>query len=678
MSYKNWTIERDANRIVWLNFNKADASTNVLSSEVLIELNQALDEINNDLPKGVVFVSDKKNGFIAGADISEFTTIKDKAEALAFLRRGHDVMNKIEDMKCPTVAMIKGFCLGGGLELALACRYRIMCDDTGTQLALPEIKLGIHPGFGGTLRAIQKVGPLAGMDMMLTGRMIAGRAAKDMGLVDDLVPERMLKRAAIYFVEKKPAAKPPSLKNKILNNRFIRPLIANKMRKQVAAKALPEHYPAPYQMIDLWQNHFDNPDRMLEQEIESVASLVTNYTARNLVRVFFLQEKLKTLGKKTDFEPKHVHVIGGGVMGGDIAAWCALRGFNVTVQDQKPEMLAQTMKRSLDMFQKKFKKDKRSIQKAMDRLMADHKGFGVKHADIIIEAIFEDKDVKQKLYQSIEPQMKPDAILATNTSSIPLEQLATCLKNPGRLVGVHFFNPVAMMPLVEIVRGANTDEAIVKKALAFGRQIDKLPLPVKSTPGFLVNRILMPYLLEAVEMVGEGIAPETIDKAALQFGMPMGPIELADTVGLDVCRSVAKILSETLNVKLPKIMDTMVDGKKLGKKSGEGFYKWVKGKPQKNRSMEKNSDPRNNLQELQDRLIFRLLNEAAACLREKVVDDADLVDAGVIFGTGFAPFRGGPLHHIHAEGAAKMAARLNDLKNRYGDRFVADAAWQNL
>jgi len=392
-----------------------------------------------------------------------------------------------------------------------------------------------------------------------------------------------------------------------------------------------------------------------------------------VIFVFFLQEKLKTLGKKGDFEPKHVHVIGGGVMGGDIAAWCALRGFNVTVQDQKPEMLAQTMKRSLDMFQKKFKKDKRAIQQSMDRLMADHKGFGVKHADIIIEAIFEDKDVKQKLYQSIEPQMKPDAILATNTSSIPLEQLATCLKNPGRLVGVHFFNPVALMPLVEIVRGNNTDEAVVKKALAFGRQIDKLPLPVKSTPGFLVNRILMPYLLEAVEMVGEGIAPEAIDKAALQFGMPMGPIELADTVGLDVCRSVAKILSETLNVKLPKIMDTMVDGKKLGKKSGEGFYKWVKGKPVK-----KNSGNSGDAKELQDRLIMRLLNEAAACLREKVVDDADLIDAGVIFGTGFAPFRGGPMHHIHAEGAAKMSARLNDLKNRYGDRFVADAAWSKL
>ncbi|MDQ1363022.1 MAG: 3-hydroxyacyl-CoA dehydrogenase / enoyl-CoA hydratase / 3-hydroxybutyryl-CoA epimerase, partial [Pseudomonadota bacterium] len=395
MSNKHWTIERDSKNIVWLHFNKAESSTNVLSSDVLNELNQALDEINSNLPKGLVFVSDKKNGFIAGADISEFTTIKDHAEAMAFLRRGHDIMNKIEAMKCPTVAMIKGFCLGGGMELALACTYRIMCDDAGTRVALPEIKLGIHPGFGGTVRAIQKAGPLAAMDMMLTGRMIAGRAAKAMGLVNELVPERMLKRAALHFVEKKPGAKPLGFSKKLLNNALVRPLIAAQMRKQVASKAMKEHYPAPFKLIDLWQHHMGNPKLMLEKEMESVASLVTDYSARNLVRVFFLQEKLKTLGKKNDFEPKHVHVIGGGVMGGDIAAWCALRGFNVTVQDQKPEMLAQTMKRSLDMFQKKFKKDKRAIQQSMDRLMADHKGLGVRHADIIIEAIFEDKDVKQ-------------------------------------------------------------------------------------------------------------------------------------------------------------------------------------------------------------------------------------------------------------------------------------------
>jgi 3-hydroxyacyl-CoA dehydrogenase / enoyl-CoA hydratase / 3-hydroxybutyryl-CoA epimerase len=670
MAYKHWKAELDDDNICWLHLDVAKSSTNVLSKSVLDELSELLNEQAQSLPKGVVFVSDKDNGFIAGADINEFTEIKTEEEALVMLNRGHEIMNKIESLPCTTVAMIKGFCLGGGMELALACTYRLMCDDKSTRVGLPEVKLGIHPGYGGSVRSIQKAGPVAAMNMMLTGRLLQGRQAKRMGLVDDLVPERQLKRAAKYFVLNKPSQKPLALKDRIMNHALVRPFIANQMRKQVAKKADKKHYPAPYKLISLWLKHMDSPRRMLQKEAESVASLVTNYTAQNLVRVFFLQEKLKTQGNKKDFEPKHVHVIGGGIMGGDIAAWCALRGFNVTVQDQQPEALAGTMKRSLDMFKKKFKKDRRSIQAAMDRLVPDHRGIGVKHADIIIEAIFEDKEVKQQLYQSIEPQMKKDAILATNTSSIPLEQLATCLNDPGRLVGVHFFNPVALMPLVEIVRGDNTDDNIMKKALAFGRQIDKLPLPVKSSPGFLVNRILMPYLLEAVEMVGEGIPPEMVDRAALNFGMPMGPIELADTVGLDVCRSVATILSESQNVELPKKMESLVGNKKLGKKTGEGFYKWVKGKPQK----DKNASYA-NIGGLEERLVLRFLNEAKACLREGVVESEDLIDAGVIFGTGFAPFRGGPLHHIQAEGEESLAKRLEDLKHLHGERFKPDEAW---
>lgn len=673
MSYKHWKPELDDENICWLHLDVAKSSTNILSKAVLDELSDILNEQAQSLPKAIVFVSDKNNGFIAGADINEFTVIKTEEEAMVMLNRGHEIMNKIESLPCITIAMIKGFCLGGGMELALACTYRIMCDDKSTRVGLPEVKLGIHPGYGGSVRSIQKAGPVAAMNAMLSGRLLQGRQAKRMNLVDELVPERQLKRAARYFALNAPKQKPLSLKDRFMNHALIRPLIANQMRKQVAKKANKKHYPAPYKLISLWQKYMDNPRRMLQKEAESVASLVTNYTAQNLVRVFFLQEKLKTQGNKKDFQPKHVHVIGGGVMGGDIAAWCALRGFNVTVQDQQPTALAGTMKRSLEMFKKKFKKDKRSIRESMDRLTPDHRGVGVKHADIIIEAIFEDKDVKQKLYQSIEPEMKKDAILATNTSSIPLEQLATCLKNPGRLVGVHFFNPVALMPLVEIVRGDNTDEKIMKKALAFGRQIDKLPLPVKSSPGFLVNRILMPYLLEAVEMVGEGVPPEMVDKAALNFGMPMGPIELADTVGLDVCRSVATILSESQNVNLPKKMEAMVSNNKLGKKSGEGFYKWVKGKPQK----DKNASYA-NIAGLEERLILRFLNEAIACLREGVVENEDMIDAGVIFGTGFAPFRGGPLHHIHAEGGKDIAKRLAKLKQTHGDRFTPDEAWSSI
>jgi len=673
MSYKHWTIEKDDKNICWLHLDVAKSSTNVLRSDVLDELSDVLNELAQSIPTGIIFVSDKSNGFIAGADINEFTEVSTEEQALEMLNRGHEVMNKIEGMPCPTVAMINGFCLGGGMELALACSYRVMCDNKSTRVGLPEIKLGIHPGYGGSVRSIQKAGPLAAMNAMLAGRLLQGRAAKRMGLVDDLVPERQLKRAARYFILNRPHTKALSLKDRIMNHKLVRPYIARQMRKQVARKAPREHYPAPYKLISLWEKHMDNPRRMLQKEIESVASLVTNETAQNLVRVFFLQEALKTQGKKKDFTPKHIHVIGGGVMGGDIAAWCALRGFRVTVQDQKAENLAGTMKRSMDMFKKKFKKDRRSIRDAMDRLIPDTRGVGVSHADLIIEAIFEDREVKQNLYRDIEPKMKKSAILATNTSSIPLEELSSCLKKPERLVGIHFFNPVALMPLVEIVRGENTDDKTMKKAQAFGRQIDKLPLPVKSSPGFLVNRILMPYLMEAIEMVNEGIAPEMVDKAALKFGMPMGPIELADTVGLDVCRSVANILSGEGTLQLPKKMQTMVDNGKLGKKTGEGFYKWSKGHPVKDKKASYG-----NLQELQDRMVMRFLNEAVACKREQVVEGDDLIDAGIIFGTGFAPFRGGPLHYIHTQGAEQLHSRLNQLAERYGERFKADSEWSSL
>ncbi len=673
MSYKNWKIEKDDEDICWLHLDVAGSSTNILRSDVLDELDDVLNDLAQSLPAGIIFISDKSNGFIAGADIKEFTKVTTHEQAIEMLNRGHTVMNKIESLPCTTVAAIDGYCLGGGMELALACTYRVMCDNKSTRVGLPEVKLGIHPGYGGTVRSIQKAGPMAAMNAMLSGRLLQGRAAKRMGLVDDLVPRRQLKRAARYFVINRPRHRQLPLKDRIMNHRLVRPFIAKQMRKQVAKKAARQHYPAPYKLIDLWQSHMDNPRRMLEKEIESVASLFTDDTATNLVRVFFLQEELKTQGNKKDFKPAHIHVIGGGVMGGDIAAWCALRGFRVTVQDQKAEALAGTMKRSMHMFKKKFKKDRRSIREAMDRLIPDTTGMGIAHADLIIEAIFEDKDVKQSLYKEIEPHMKAGSILATNTSSIPLEELSTCLEQPERLVGIHFFNPVALMPLVEIVRGENTSDDTMKKSLAFGRQIDKLPLPVKSSPGFLVNRILMPYLMEAVEMVSEGIAPEMVDKAALQFGMPMGPIELADTVGLDVCKSVATILSAGDTLSLPKKMQSMVENKKLGKKTGEGFYKWSKGRPIKNKNASYG-----NMQELQDRMIMRLLNETTACKREKVVEGDDLIDAGIIFGTGFAPFRGGPLHYIYAQGAADLSSRLNQLKDRYGERFEADKEWAKL
>ncbi len=675
MSDKNisyWKVEQDENNIAWLHFDTPDASANLLSQAAIEELNDLLKGFEKTPPKALIIVSDKKDSFIFGADIKEFTTLDNLEMAKKFLQNGHDLMNRLESLPFPTVSMVHGLCFGGGTELSLACDYIIASDDKKTKIGLPEINLGIHPGFGGTARSIERCGPLAAMNIMLTGRALTARAAKKIKLIDEMVPYRQLKTAAESYALKPPARKPLPLLTRLTNTAPVRPLLATQMRKQVAKKAKKAHYPAPYRLIDLWVEHGGDKKQMLASEALAVAELATTETARNLVRVFFLQEELKSQGKQTDFEVKNVHVIGGGLMGGDIASWCAIQGYAVTVQDQDPARLAQTIKRAQYSFKKKFKRDRRAIRDANDRLMADHRGAGIHRADIVIEAIFEDKDVKRALYESIEPKMKAGAILATNTSSIKLEDLSSCLKKPGRLVGLHFFNPVALMPLVEIIRGNETDEKVVQQALAFGKNIGKLPLAVKSSPGFLVNRILMPYILEAVLMVDEGIPPEVIDKAATDYGMPMGPIELADTVGLDICKSVANILSEALGMALPDNLKQLSD-KKLGKKTGEGFYKYNKNRPVK----DKNASYANT-QEVQDRLVLRLVNEATACLREGIVEDKDLIDAGVIFGTGFAPFRGGPLEYIRATGAENLTQTMNSLASRFGDRFIKDEGWQKV
>jgi 3-hydroxyacyl-CoA dehydrogenase/enoyl-CoA hydratase/3-hydroxybutyryl-CoA epimerase len=488
-----------------------------------------------------------------------------------------------------------------------------------------------------------------------------------------VVPERHMRTAARRQVLEAPAPHRPALIDRLSNNALVRPLLARVFSQQVAKRVAKQHYPSPYAMIDIWRQHATDKQGMLEAEAQSLARLITGVTARNLVRVFFLQEQLKSLGKDKDYQPRHVHVIGAGTMGGDIAAWCALRGFHVTLQDQTPEKIAPALKRAYTLFKRKLKRPV-NINEAMDRLVPDHKGFGVKRADIVIEAIFEDADVKRSLYSDIEPRMKPDAILATNTSSIPLEELSSALSRPGRLVGLHFFNPVAMMQLVEVVTGTSTAAEVAVCAMTFTRQIDRLPLPVTSTPGFLVNRILMPYLMEAVLLEAEGVPPAIIDKAATDFGMPMGPVLLADTVGLDICLHVAKILAAHFNEEVPQRLEQLVADSKLGRKSGQGFYSYKNGKPVKQKVAGGNW----NMDEISNRLIDRLLNESVSCLRERVVGSEDLLDAGMIFGTGFAPFRGGPMHYINAVGATTIYRQLQSLQKLRGERFAPDSGWESL
>jgi 3-hydroxyacyl-CoA dehydrogenase/enoyl-CoA hydratase/3-hydroxybutyryl-CoA epimerase len=663
----------DDDNVAWLHFNRSGNNTNVLSADVLESFCQELRILQEQAPRGLVIVSDKRNGFIAGADVREFTRLENRDQALKAIQRGQEAFDRLAALPFPTVALIHGFCLGGGLELALACRYRIARDDPSTRLGLPEVKLGIHPGFGGSVRLTPLVGAARAMDLMLSGRSVDGRTAKRMGLVDHALPERHMHEAARSLILDPPFPRHATGPRALANRSWARPLLARVLRRQVSAKARPDHYPAPYALIDLWQQHADQPRRMMHAEAESVANLITGPTAQNLIRVFMLQEKLKGLAHDNDFRPQRVHVVGAGIMGGDIAAWCALRGLQVTLADQSPGRIAPALKRAHQLFRKRLKQ-RRAVQAAMDRLMPDHNGLGVGRADVVIEAIFEDAEAKRELYRSLEPRLKSDAVLATNTSSIPLQELRGVLENPARLVGLHFFNPVAKMQLVEIVRDEHTDNAAVNRAIGFTRRIDRLPLPVASSPGFLVNRILMPYLLEAVELEQEGIAPAEIDHQALAFGMPMGPIELADTVGLDICLHVADILSGHFETQVPQRLRDLVEQGRLGRKSGRGFYRYKKGKPVREsvRSASRAG------QDIIDRMMLRMLNEVVACLREGVVTDREHLDGGMVYGTGFAPFRGGPLHYIETVGADIIFRRLQGLEQRFGTRFVPDPGWELL
>jgi len=666
---RHWHGMRDDANIHWLTFDKADAGTNTLSQDVLAALDAVLDELEADPPAGLVFRSGKENGFIAGADIEEFRGLTDIPRVEELVRRGHAIVDRIERLPYPTVALIHGFCLGGGLELALACRFRIADEDA--RLGLPEVRLGIHPGLGGTARLTRLIPAPAAMGLMLTGRSLRARAARRAGIVDAVTRKRHFERAARMAIGGKLRYKRRPVLTRMLNSAPLRWPLGAIMRRKTREKARPEHYPAPFALIDLWQRHGGFKRRMLRKEAASIAHLITGETAQNLVRVFFLSEHLKSLGKDAGAPVKNVHVIGAGTMGGDIAAWCALQGMTVSLQDQKPEFIAPAIARAAKLYRRRIR-NKPLEQAALDRLIPDLHGDGVTRADVVIEAVPESLELKQTIFREIEPRLKPDAILATNTSSIPLEDIAAGLQRPERLIGLHFFNPVAQMPLLEVVHGKNTDDAMLQRGLAFGHAIDKLPLPVRSSPGFLVNRVLTPYLMEAVMLLEEGDAPEAIDTAAEAFGMPMGPLELADTVGLDVCLHVGTVLAQEIGGEPPARLKQMVDDGRLGRKSGKGFYAYRNGKPVKGRTT---GDASPNLQ---DRLILPLLDACVACLREERVASGDELDAGMVFGAGFAPFRGGPVHHIRAAGAADLRARMQALAESAGPRYKPDDGWDLL
>jgi 3-hydroxyacyl-CoA dehydrogenase / enoyl-CoA hydratase / 3-hydroxybutyryl-CoA epimerase len=667
-----WNLRIDEDRVAWLTFDVPGSTANSLSRPAVLGLNEKLDELAHTPPRALVVQSAKKSGFVAGADIKEFVGLTSPDVAYELVRNAQRVFDRLEALPYPTVAAINGFALGGGLELALACRYRVAADDPKVSFGFPEVLLGIHPGFGGTVRAVRTIGSLAAMDLILTGRSLRVQQALDAGLIDAVALPDQLSVAAKALALRAPPKHSPGFKAWLAALPFVRPILAAQMEKMASKRAPKKHYPAPYAAIELWKKYGAKSDAAYEAEARSIAQLFCTPTSRGLVRVFLLQDRLKGLAGKSAAKFETAHVVGAGVMGGDIASWCAARGLTASLQDRTMELVSKALDRAKPFFDKRVR-DPAQRAAASQRLVADVEGARVRQADVVIEAIFESVEAKSSLYKEVEPKLKPGAILASNTSSIALEELSRGLVDPTRFVGIHFFNPVAQMQLVEVVSGAQTSAATRQAAIAFVRQIDKLPLPCRSAPGFVVNRVLFPYLIEAMLAAEEGLALTMIDRVAVDFGMPMGPIELADVVGLDVSMHVGKILADAFGKPTPTAVQALVKDGKLGRKSNQGFYRWEDGKAVKPPAP--SSPPP---EDLEDRLILPLLNEAVAVLREHVVEDADLLDAGIIFGTGFAPFLGGTINYARTRGIEACVARLEQLAQRYGARFKPDSGWRDL
>ncbi len=665
----NWRSATDADGVAWLVLDVVDSGTNTISAEVIRELEAHVARLEMATPKAVVIRSAKLKGFAAGADISGFADMADDGAA-DLLKQGHDVLDRLAALPCPTIAVVHGAALGAGFELALACDARILVD--GGSFGFPEVQLGLHPGLGGTFRLPALIDPLEAMTLMLSGKTAHTGKARKLGIADEVTEERHVAAAVRTLASKGPPKRDTGLKARALSLKSARGFAAKRMRAETTKQAPQEHYPAPYALIDMWEEHGDDPKAMQAAEIESFARLLETDTARNLMRVFFLRQGLKADGPGTS-GIDHVHVIGAGAMGADIAAWAAVKGRTVTLGDVETAPLGAAIKRARETCKGAHLSDAET-RDALDRLMPDPKGYGVAKADLVIEAGPEDAALKAKIYADIAERLKPGAILASNTSSLRLAKLADKVPEAARFAGLHFFNPVAKMQLVEVVSHSGTDPKIADRLAAFCTEISRLPARVTDHPGFLVNRALTPYLMEAMTLIDEGVAKEEIDRAALRFGMPMGPVTLADQVGLDICLHVAESLQADLDkpmAEIPGWLREKVDRGETGKKAGQGFYDWSDGASEPGTGEGDDAA-------LTDRLILPMLDACVECLRLGVARDADQVDGAMIFGTGFAPFRGGPMHYARSRGIEEVRDTLQGLADRHGPRFAPDAGWSTL
>lgn len=680
MSYENLTVEIKDD-LLWVGFGKYEKkSMTTFTRETLEELKKVILEASDlDKKKGVkglVFFSHKPGVFLAGVDISLINGLKTEAEALRALDESHSIFNALDDLKMPTVALVDGVCLGGGLELSLSCKKIFVSDSSKTALGLPEVMLGVLPGFGGTYRLPRKVGLTTAMDMILTGRQIKGKNALKMGLADAMLPtERMKELAKAYLLDKK-TGKKKTMKEEVqaaaMDNFLTRKIIFQKAREKVLETSK-GFYPAPLKILEVLESGAGKSRTdYLAIEAQAFAELSQSVQSKNLQHIFFLTDNSKKLDNKDQLPSvRRGAVLGAGVMGGGIAWLLANNNQSPLMKDIGPEALELGLKQASQNFSAALKRKKMTedeFNRKMRSIEPTLNFEGFKSVDIVIEAVVENMEIKKKVFSELEGHVRKDCLLTSNTSSLSVEEMSKALKDSSRFAGLHFFNPVNKMPLVEIITHEKASKETIDTLVKWVLDVKKTPIVVKDGPGFLVNRILAPYLNEAAFLLEEGVSVEALDEAALNFGMPMGPCRLMDEIGLDVCVKVGKIMHDGLGERaIPSSLSTkLYDAKLLGKKNGKGFYLYdekgkVTGKNPDITKLLPTKKVRKDEMELQMRLFLPMVNEAAYIFADKIVEKASTVDIGMIYGTGFPPFRGGLCKWADQEGLDQITERLNNF-----------------
>lgn len=682
-------------------FDLPGEKVNKFTGEVVEELEKLIDSLKNNTEiKILVIESAKKNIFIAGADIKEIVAIKKQSIAEKLAKRGQDVFNKLEDLPFPTVAVIDGACLGGGTEFSLACTFRVATDNDKVAIGLPEVNLGILPGWGGTQRLPKLIGLTKSLSIILTGKPFDGRKAYALKVVDALIPQEFKEEKLAQFLE---TIANDSEREKIFKRRKLKGLLEIALEKNPLGRAFLFYkakkdvwkktkgvYPAPLKIVELLQESFASPlHEGLKKERDFFSHLAITDISKNLIQLFFIGEALKKdAGEKEKIEPKPIYsagVLGAGIMGGGIGWAFSNAHIPIRMKDIALEPLRKAYATTAGIYQKAGEHKpvpKNEIRIKMHKLSSTLDYTGFRQHDIVIEAIIEDMEIKKQAFRELENNVRENTIIASNTSTLSIHEMSSVLKNPDRFIGMHFFNPVNRMPLVEIIPGKNTSGQTIATTIALARRLKKTPLVVKDSPGFLVNRILIPYMIEATLMAQEGIDIERIDAIMEGFGMPMGPFILADEIGLDVCYKVCRILAGRLNLDTHHIelLKLMIEKQKLlGKKSGAGFYIHNSKEKYFNKDVVKlvhEVQESYNISPLQirdkdilDRMVFRLINESGQCLEEAIIERPYYLDMALVMGTGFPPFRGGILRYVDSLGIESVMHTFHYLQERYGERF---------